>query len=389
MEWSSNVPVMFDLPMQAALIDAPTLTWTQFEPNTTQDAMLANAFVAPIQAGETVAMALRSLPSPVAPSRIATHDAFECFTISEQSALLWRADTVGPPAGKPHGLVSLRQHGTTGRSVRVFAKPGILETVILVTVHETLVSGFRVTTHDGTNWSLSRTDAGYAVDRIAPASMRRVELRGIREPVGVAVPVAHAKEHVTIRMRPPSPLILPLSEANYRMTEVSWHDAGSPRAQVTLNAVPEGAVSLSVRVDLGRTPNFATFVAENPLDNELADVNSDGVQLHWRSDRRGAWNSAIAVPGPSLVRLTAVEGALDGLTATWEPHEDGYTVAFTLPWRQPTFVFDVIVNDCPRDRERRRGQLVLGGANGEFAYLRGARQSDTHALHIAFDPVPS
>ena len=42
----------------------------------------------------------------------------------------------------------------------------------------------------------------------------------------------------------------------------------------------------------------------------------------------------------------------------------------------------------PAGRERRRGQLVLSGARGESAYLRGARQPETHAFHVAFDPAP-
>jgi hypothetical protein len=35
----------------------------------------------------------------------------------------------------------------------------------------------------------------------------------------------------------------------------------------------------------------------------------------------------------------------------------------------------VIVNETSPDRERRRGQLVLGGSEGQFVYLRGDRHS--------------
>ena len=34
---------------------------------------------------------------------------------------------------------------------------------------------------------------------------------------------------------------------------------------------------------------------------------------------------------------------------------------------------DVLVNEKPRDRVRRRGQLVMSGARDEFVYLRGDR----------------
>jgi hypothetical protein len=40
---------------------------------------------------------------------------------------------------------------------------------------------------------------------------------------------------------------------------------------------------------------------------------------------------------------------------------------------------DVIVNEMPRGRERRRGQLVLSGRGSGWAYLRGDRQ-DRDAL---------
>ena len=40
---------------------------------------------------------------------------------------------------------------------------------------------------------------------------------------------------------------------------------------------------------------------------------------------------------------------------------------------------DLIVNEMPRGRERRRGQLVMSGGRGEFVYLRG----DRHEPRIA------
>ena len=44
--------------------------------------------------------------------------------------------------------------------------------------------------------------------------------------------------------------------------------------------------------------------------------------------------------------------------------------------------FDLIVNERPVERERRRGQLVLSGGGG-FGYLRGDRHDPAHALVIA------
>jgi hypothetical protein len=39
----------------------------------------------------------------------------------------------------------------------------------------------------------------------------------------------------------------------------------------------------------------------------------------------------------------------------------------------------------PRGRERRRGQLVLGGADGEWVYLRGDRPDPARMLSILID----
>jgi len=44
---------------------------------------------------------------------------------------------------------------------------------------------------------------------------------------------------------------------------------------------------------------------------------------------------------------------------------------------------DVLVNDMGAGRSRRRGQLVLSGADGEFVYLRGDRQPVSRFLRFA------
>jgi hypothetical protein len=40
----------------------------------------------------------------------------------------------------------------------------------------------------------------------------------------------------------------------------------------------------------------------------------------------------------------------------------------------------VIVNDAGPGRARRRGQLVMSGAGGEFAYLRGDRHDPSRLI---------
>lgn len=207
-------------------------------------------------------------------------------------------------------------------------------------------------------------------------------------PVPQSRPEAKSPLRVSARS---SYLTTALAKDHYRPTEEAWEEAGEPTATLNFMAGLSDTAALVIGADvtLNRAPHFAARTAVNPLDNELPDVNSDGVQLHWRSPDSGVWNGLIAVPEAEQVRLTVVEGSADGVTARWQRTPHGYALWFEVPWPAtgPDLEFDLIVNECPATRERRRGQLVLSGAQGETAYLRGARQSAARALRIVFDPA--
>ncbi len=381
--WTSDVAVHVDIPMQARLVDGAGDSWISFTPKTTQDGLLGNPRGTPVVASQVTRLELRALPSPVRMSGGADAIDFVCDCSTDSSGILWCADTIGPPAGAPHGLVALRQHGVRGRSLRVFSAIGAVHTVAL------LPHGVRVESADGTVTTHQRSSLGWSVERLSGAARNVVTLTGIR-----AQPIEKRTEaqpvggpHVE-RCPVGATLTWQLGDADYRPTEESWREIGEPAAQVTV-AYTDGALVVEAQVWLGRTPSFAPRCELNPLDNELPDVNSDGVQLHWRSATTGAWNSVIAVPDGSAVRLTVESGALDGLTARSVASIDGFALQFCIPWPvlSAHLDFDVIVNERPPTRERRRGQLVLSGAHGESAYLRGARQLPDRALHVVFDPV--
>ena len=74
------------------------------------------------------------------------------------------------------------------------------------------------------------------------------------------------------------------------------------------------------------------------------------------------------------------------VTGTWRPTEFGYDVDLRISPDGPSLSLDLIVNEKPAGRERRRGQLVLSGG-GEFIYLRGDRHDASRLIPflIAFE----
>lgn len=187
-----------------------------------------------------------------------------------------------------------------------------------------------------------------------------------------------------------SPITLPatfmLAEANYRRSEQDWHDAGKPRASVTVASHRRGELDVCVRV----APSHCLFVpiaAANPLDNEPAAINGDGLQLYVRAGvRRSGW---LLVPRADSCEVDhrPVEDWDGDLTvrATWQSIEGGWELLATIgiPDGVREIALDVLVNETSPGRTRRRGQLVLSGAAGEFVYLRGDRHDAARLVRFA------
>jgi hypothetical protein len=145
--------------------------------------------------------------------------------------------------------------------------------------------------------------------------------------------------------------------------------------------------TITVNVDVSHVHRcFVSVDAENPLDNEPAAINGAGVQLYVVSgERKGGW---LLVPDPAShdVGVRVIEGWQKGLavSATWEPTATGYALVaeVALDAGATQVALDVIVNETAPERERRRGQLVLSGARGEFVYLRGDRHDVARLLRF-------
>ncbi len=185
------------------------------------------------------------------------------------------------------------------------------------------------------------------------------------------------------------PTTFVLREPNYRRSEESWSEAGRPTA--TVMVATTRLDTLAINVDVSHVHRcFVAIDAENPLDNEPAQINGAGVQLYVvAGERKGGW---LLVPDAASrdVGVLAIEGWEKGLTvsARWQPTALGYALVaeVALPAGTTEASLDVIVNETAPGRERRRGQLVLSGARGEFVYLRGDRH-DSRLLRFTIPAV--
>ena len=101
--------------------------------------------------------------------------------------------------------------------------------------------------------------------------------------------------------------------------------------------------------------------------------------------QEGAW---LLVPRAAdrSVAVHPIAGWHGGLAVSteWHPTSDGYalTARVALPREGRVVELDLLVNETAPGRARRRGQLVLSGAKGEFVYLRGDRHDRRQLLRF-------
>jgi hypothetical protein len=185
-----------------------------------------------------------------------------------------------------------------------------------------------------------------------------------------------------------------LAAPHYRRSEQTWEEAGRPTAEVTFLLTETRDLTLHVDARTG-TIVVPDADAENPLDNERAEVNADGVQLHLGVPGEARWRAAWLVvpePGAATPRVIALEPGTPALrTLAWQATPEGFTMRVEVPAdvldalaaSDGTVSLDLLVNERPPERLRRRGQLVLSGADGGFVYLRGDRQDPGRAWRVA------
>jgi len=325
---------------------------------------------------------------------------------------LWRAETPAAPGfghatryfvdcraarGRLVGVWSWSQsgdtaHSTTPQVTHVALTPASAESVWV-----------RVKTACGTISSHGPAPHGWHIGLEAAGAHSSIDLEGLRdhpsmpasEAPTAAVPRAAARQvpriatqdaHDDITQALPGALTTTLGAPQYRRTEEPWGPGNAPEARVEL-ACTDAQLLLRVHVHTGHPVMVdggdPTQMPRNSLDNERADVNADGLQCHWgvvpHEGTGRPWQSAVlAVPLSSGagVRLSALEPGtvLPSARAVVQP--EGWHMELRWPLealpKGDALRMGLAVNERPPERERRRGQLVLGGGEG-FAYLRGDR----------------
>jgi len=305
----------------------------------------------------------------------------------------WRAVAPGPPGQSHRKFLMIRARASTGRILSVWSWTGPVGVSVDIDVlavalrdrkftHRLLGDAWRVRV-DGKEVTLGgRRETGESlsveephVDYSAPDLVPMVRERSVQ--VGDLTDRGEG-------------LRSELGFPHYRRSELTWQEAGSPTATVLI-AATDAEVLVEVTVN-NPTPNFSPARDENPLDNEHPDVNSDGVQIHVSSSATGRMLTAswLLVPeaASNAVRISSHGDASSiPLSATWRQSGSGWQLLARIDRLALTsdgkFGLDVIVNEMPPGRERRRGQLVLSGAESEWAYLRGDRQSNDHLIPLA------
>ena len=231
---------------------------------------------------------------------------------------------------------------------------------------------------------------GYRIEQIRGDAKRVIDLRGM---------VPEQTSTATRRPVTPSDLPLPLASGQrldfalgrneYRRSEETWEEAGQPIARVGI-LYERNHLVVDVRVRKSGALTFVPQAAVNRYDNEAPDINGDGLQLYV-VDASGASAWMLLPESASSQKGTVRARIIDGWTlprdvrATWRRTEDGYAIEVRVPCRTTTgseLAVGLVVNEKPAGRERRRGQLVLGGKPGQFVYLRGDREDRSDLLRF-------
>jgi hypothetical protein len=296
-----------------------------------------------------------------------TDDHLDVWATSTLDCEWWRVAAPGPPGQGERFFTLLRANGNTGMHRFVWSWSRDVAAV-------EFGDAIRVTLADGTIHEHRRVAAGWRIDLAVGTAHSSIDLAGVMvKETDDSAPAPTRQAPPLALHRSGEPTILALGEQHYRRSEESWRDAGEPRATVRI-AWSHGMLQLLIEV----APSELTFAAAdavNRFDNEHPDINGDSVQLYLRTESGLSGWTLVPERSSANVRVRPLDGWLAEqlIRAHWAPTRDGYQMSIEAASSAPPLGIDVIINEMPRNRGRRRGQLVMSGAHGEFVYLRGDR----------------
>jgi hypothetical protein len=384
--WEADREVTFDLPWHVDAEPPLDLAWRETSVSGAGGLEDGFDFLRDVRAADVESHRTVALHAPADRAIVAALDTpaagNPCRSwVTADVATTWlRATAPSSPSRQPRPFHIVRAHATRGTIVSVWDTRSAVDHV--------RVEGARVVVRcvDGSEDAHEPLDDEWRVT----TSRDELVLRG-------SVPSSDASaEHEVVAVRSPRALTPGgevrewLGESHYRRSEESWAEAGSPRAHVRLLRL-EHALNVGVVV-VTPHPTFVPAGTENLLDNERAEINGHGVQLYLRPDADPQVLGWLLVPeeGTPAARVIALtpDAARVPLAASWRRTHDGYAIATDVPLSVlgGSFGLDLIVNETAPGRERRRGQLVLSGARGEFVYLQGDRHDPKRFLRFRLAP---
>lgn len=315
---------------------------------------------------------------------------------SDQKATLFSGHAPGQPSTTARPFYLLRARGREGLYRAIISWTGEIK-------WQSEAGVLTVECSEGERHAHRRDASGWHVELFAGSARSSIDLSGFRPPAEERQRPLPAPPPPTVLRRSGTPggwlseltrderaslRIYELGEPHYRRSEDPWRAAGSPRATIAF-AADGFRLFVLAHVKAGEH-HFGAADATNPFDNEDADTMAAGIQLYARAQEgSGAW---MLVPEVSVdrVRVRPIKdwGTLLPPVARWRRNADGYDMRIELPLpgagaagEYPIDV-DVIVNETTAQRQRRRGQLVMSGARGEFVYLRGDRHDPARLMPL-------
>jgi hypothetical protein len=284
---------------------------------------------------------------------------------------VWTAQAPGAPGKGDRRLLIVRGSTATGTIRWVWSWSGAARPVALFP--KVIVDS------QGSRQTHERVPHGHNVVVDVGSARSTIDLQGVRQLARIEEPTAVSPSMEGIAIASKQQWEFKLGASDYRRSEQTWKEAGSPTATVSVDTTAE-EVRLSVAVNAERT--FVPPGSINRLDNENADINGAGIQLYILGVPRRAGYVIVPQSEGRELAIRPIDGWGDAIAVegSWKPVGDGYRVDLRFKPGSRIVLLDVVVNEKPAGRERRRGQLVMSGAEGEFVYLRGDRHEISRLL---------